>query len=82
MDCPDCTVHGHRGYRDHESAEACETCSGRGEVLSFEERAFAAFMKTATNSQLKALSKDLTKPGVVELWKLSLVQREMARRGI
>jgi hypothetical protein len=39
-------------------------------------------MKTATNSQLKALSKDLTKPGVVELWKLSLVQREMARRGI
>jgi hypothetical protein len=28
--CPDCTVHGHGGYRDTESAEECPTCAGDG----------------------------------------------------
>lgn len=28
--CPDCHVHGHGGYTDHESCELCPTCNGAG----------------------------------------------------
>jgi hypothetical protein len=43
-------------------------------------RTFEALVGTATNDQLRALSRDLTRDGPV--WKLALVQRAMARRGI
>jgi len=32
VDCHDCAVHSHTGYRDHESAEPCPTCMGSGEL--------------------------------------------------
>jgi hypothetical protein len=32
LSCPDCSIHGHPGFRDEESCEPCPTCGGDGAV--------------------------------------------------